>query len=61
MQIAAVVVEACITIPELHIPEEAPLEAKIRKLAAGVRDAQIDMAKVQFDLNLNIIELELRA
>ena len=31
-----VVAKACKTIPELHIPEEEPVEAKIRKLAAGV-------------------------
>jgi len=40
-----VVVEACKIVLELHIPEEAPLEAKIRKLAAGVCDARTEMAK----------------
>jgi len=34
--------------PELHIPEEASLEAKIKKLVAGVCDAKAEMARVQF-------------
>lgn len=57
----AVVAEACRTILELHILEEAPFQAKIQKLAIGLRDTRIEMAKVQFELNLKIGEIELRA
>lgn len=42
------VVEVCRTIQELHILEQAPMEAKIWKLAISVRDAWIEMDKVQF-------------
>lgn len=35
------------------------MEEKIRKLATGMRDAKTEVAKVQFLLNLKIIELEL--
>ena len=55
------VAEACRTVPELHIPEETLLEAKIRKLAACVHDAKTEMTKAQFELNLKITELELNA
>jgi len=60
-QLVTVVTETCRTIPELHIPEEAPLEAKIRSLAAGVCNAKKKVAKVQFKLDLKIIELELKS
>lgn len=43
---AVVVTEACITILELHIPEEAPVEAKIWKLHAGVHNAKTELEKV---------------
>ena len=56
-----VVVEACRTVTELNIREDAPVDARIRKLAAGVRDARTELAKVQFELNLKITQLELRA
>lgn len=57
----AVVAEACRTVSELHIPEEASVEAKIRKLAVGVCKAKTKLAKVQFELNLKITELQLKA
>jgi len=38
----------------MHILEEALMEAKIRKLAIGVDNAKIDLAKVQLELNLKI-------
>lgn len=57
---ATVVATACRTILELHIPEEAPVEANIQKLDAGVRDSKTEMAKAQFELNLKIIDLELK-
>lgn len=39
-RLESTVVEACKTLPELHIPEDAQPEAKIRKLAAGVHEAK---------------------
>lgn len=54
------VVEACKIVPELHILEEAPLGAKIKKLVVSVYDAKTEVAKVQFALNLKITELELK-
>ena len=45
-QFAVVLVEACRIFPELHIPEEASLDAKIRKLVAGVHDEKTEVAKV---------------
>lgn len=56
----AVVAEACQNFLELDIPEDVLVDARIRKLVAGVRKAQTELAKVQFELNLKIIELELR-
>ena len=37
---------------ELNIPEQVSLEAKIRKLVVSVHDVKIEVARVQFDLNL---------
>jgi len=37
------------------------LEAKIKKLVAGVHDAKIEVARFQFELNLKIIELEFKS
>jgi len=56
-----VVVEACRTVTELNIPEDVPVDARIRKLTEGVHDARTELAKVQFELNLKITQLELRA
>ena len=43
---AVAVAEAGMTVPELHISEEALLEAKIKKLAVGVRDDKAEVARV---------------
>lgn len=59
--ISVLVAEAYITVPELHIPEEASLEAKIQKLGTSMRDAKTKMAKVQLELILKITELELKS
>lgn len=45
---------------ELHIPEEALLEAKIQKLAVVIREVKEEVARVQFELNTKIIELVLK-
>lgn len=39
----SIVAEACKIVPELHIPEDVQLEAKIRKLAIGVREAKAEL------------------
>ena len=40
------VVKACKTVPELHIPEDAQLEAKIKKLVTGVREARTKVGQI---------------
>jgi hypothetical protein len=60
-QMVQVLEEACQMVPELAIPAEAPAEARIQRLAAGVREAREEMAKVQLELNLQIAELQLKA
>jgi len=42
------VVKACRIALELHILEEALLEAKIKKLAVVFHDANVEVARVQF-------------
>ena len=39
-------------VPKLVIPIEEPAEARIRRLAAGVREVKEEIAKVQLELNL---------
>jgi len=53
--------EACRTVPKLNIPEDALVHARIWKLIVGVCEAQTKLSKVQFELNLKITKLELRA
>jgi len=45
---------------ELAIPAEAPTEARIQRLAVGVREVREEMAKVQLELNLQIAKLQLK-
>jgi len=59
-QLAAMMVEPYQIVLELHIPEEVPLEEKIIKLAASVRDAEPEVVRVEFELNLKIKKLELK-
>ena len=49
--------EACRTMLELHILEDAQPEAKIWKLAPGVREAKAKVGRVQLKLNMKIIKL----
>lgn len=60
-QLAAMATEAWRTVSKLHIPKEAPLEAKIRKLVVSIRDAKVEVVRVQFELNMKITELELKS
>jgi len=53
-KLMAIVVEACIIVPELHIPKDAQLEAMIQKLVAGVYEAKVKVARVQFEINMKI-------
>lgn len=55
------IAEACKTIPKLYIPKEESLEAKIRKFYASACDAKTEVEKVQFELNLRIIEIKLKS
>lgn len=61
LQCNEVVEEACQMVLKLEIQAEEPVEAHIRNLATGVRDARTKMARVQLELNLQITELQLRA
>jgi len=56
-----VVAEACRTVTELDIPKDASVDVRIRKLTVGVREERTELSKLQFELNLKITELELRA
>lgn len=56
-----VVIEACRTVTELNMPEDVLVDARIRKLTASVHTVRIELAKVHFELNLKITQLELRA
>lgn len=40
------VVEVRRTVPELNILEDAPVDARIQKLAIGLHDARMELAKV---------------
>jgi len=44
-------------VPELSIPTDAPVEARIHWLAARVHEAYEEMTKVQLELNLQIAKL----
>ncbi len=48
-------------VPKLAIPEDAEVDEQVYKLAIGVRDARTELAKVQLELNLQIVELQLKA
>ena len=48
-------------VPELDIQAEEPMEARIHKLATGVCNTQTEMAQVQLELTLQIMELQLKA
>ena len=52
--------EACRSIPKLDISKDALVEERIQKLIARVCEARSELAKVQLELNLKIIELALR-
>jgi len=59
-QMVQVLEEAFQMVPELAIPANAPAEARIHRLAAGVHEAWEEMTKVQLELNLQIVELWLK-
>jgi len=56
-----VVAEACNFVLELEILDVEPVDVWIQKLAVGVCEARTKLAKVQFELNLKIVELYLKA
>lgn len=53
--------ETCRKVPALAIPEVVPIDVQVQKLTTGVRDTHIELAKVQLELNLKIVELQLKA
>lgn len=55
------VMEACNKVPELAIPAELPTTNKIYRMAPGFRTAQEEAVKAQWELNLQITELRLKA
>ena len=61
IHIVQVVEEACKMVPELAIPTEESVKARVHNLAAGVCDEREEMARVQLELNLQIAELYLKA
>jgi len=48
-------------VPELAVPTELPVREKIQHMAKGFRTTQEEAAKAQWDLNLQIVELRLKA
>jgi len=46
---------------ELHIPEDAQPKAKIQKLVSGAHEAKAEVVRVQFELNMRIMELQLKS
>ena len=54
------VVEACRTMSDLHILEDAQMEDKIRKLAIWVREENEEIQGVQFNFNMKIMEFHLK-
>jgi len=53
--------EACLIVPELVILEKELIEVYVCNLATRVHGARTEMARVQLELNLHIIELQLKA
>eukprot|EP00253_Pinus_taeda_P012376 PITA_12376 len=56
-KIMQVMEEACRMVPKLAIPKEEPVEVHIRKFSIAVCDTWTEMARVQLELNLQIIKL----
>lgn len=53
--------QACSSIPELVVPAVLLTAEQIHRLAARVHEAKEEMMKLQLELNLQIVELQLRA
>ena len=58
-QLVQVIGNACRSVPELAILENIPTEARIHRLVVGVREVREKMIKVQLEMDLQIIELQL--
>lgn len=56
-----VIGDAFRSVPELAIPADLPVEVWIHSLAIGVREAREETTKIQLELNLQIVELRLKA
>ena len=53
-RLESIVAKACKIVPELHTPQDATPEAKIRKLAGGVREAKAEVGWVTLEFNVKI-------
>lgn len=56
-----IVEEAFRHIPKLEISIDLPIGIQIQKLASGFCEAKDDAMRIQLDLNLQIVELRLKA
>lgn len=52
--------QACKSVPEMNIPDNAEASAKVRKLAATVRASKEKVDKVTFDVQMQITEMQLK-
>lgn len=60
-QLETAVAKAWRTVSKLHIPKDALLEAKIRNIIVVVCNTRVEVARVQFELKMKIIELGLES
>jgi len=56
-----VVDKACQNVLELVVPADLPIAEQIHKLASGFHGAKEEATRVQLELNLQIVELRLKA
>lgn len=53
--------EACHIVLEMDIPKAEPVEMRVQKIAMGMCNTRKKLAKIQMELNIKIIELQLKA
>lgn len=56
-----IVEEACFPALELEIATDLQFGVQIHRLASGFREAKEEAKRIQLDLNLQIVELRLKA
>lgn len=60
-QLVNTVNNACRRIPELAITTNLPVEVRIHSFTSGVRDVREETTRMQLELNIQIVELRLKA